>query len=116
MDLEPEHQPGLRASPGGGIRGRVDQGCFPAAQARRGLCAGIPDAAIQGAVLSTEVSDPDPVELREWALGSIPAPPVATTVGGGCILGVALTSAADDVHLREVYGVFAAGARDVDPG
>jgi hypothetical protein len=40
---------------------------------------------------------------------------VATTVGGGCILGVALTASADDVHLREAYGVFAAEARDVDP-
>ncbi len=41
---------------------------------------------------------------------------VATTVGGGCILGVALTAAADDAHLREAYGVFAAEARDVAPG
>lgn len=40
---------------------------------------------------------------------------VATTVGDGCVLGVALTSAADDDHLREAYGVFAAEARDVDP-
>jgi hypothetical protein len=40
---------------------------------------------------------------------------VATTVGGGCILGVALTSAADDDHLQEAYGVFAAEARDVEP-
>jgi hypothetical protein len=40
---------------------------------------------------------------------------VATTVGGGCLLGVALTSAADDAHLQEAYGVFAAEARDVDP-
>ncbi len=41
---------------------------------------------------------------------------VATTVGGGCVLGVALTAAADDVHLREAYGVFAAEAREVGPG
>ena len=41
---------------------------------------------------------------------------VATTVGGGCILGVALTAAADDLHLQEAYGVFAAEARDVEPG
>jgi len=40
---------------------------------------------------------------------------LATTVGGGCILGVALTASADDVHLREAYGVFAAEARDVAP-
>jgi len=40
---------------------------------------------------------------------------VATTVGGGCVLGVALASAADDAHLREAYGVFAAEARGVDP-
>jgi hypothetical protein len=41
---------------------------------------------------------------------------IATTVGGGCVLGVALASAADDDHLREAYGVFAAEARGVDPG
>jgi hypothetical protein len=40
---------------------------------------------------------------------------VATTVGSGCLLGVALTAAADDVHLQEAYGVFAAEARDVAP-
>jgi hypothetical protein len=40
---------------------------------------------------------------------------LATTVGGGCLLGVALTAAADDAHLREAYGVFAAEARDVSP-
>lgn len=40
---------------------------------------------------------------------------VATAVGDGCVLGVALTAAADDAHLREAYGVFAAEARDVDP-
>ena len=40
---------------------------------------------------------------------------VATTVGDGCILGVALTASADDVHLQEAYGTFAAEARDVDP-
>src|SRR5436309_1629002 len=40
---------------------------------------------------------------------------VATTVGGGCVLGVALTAAADDGNLREGYGVFAAEARDVAP-
>jgi hypothetical protein len=40
---------------------------------------------------------------------------VATTVGDGCILGVALTAAADDAHLRDAYGVFAAEARDVAP-
>src|SRR5208337_3797384 len=33
---------------------------------------------------------------------------IPTTVGGGCILGVALTASADDVHLQEAYGVFAA--------
>ncbi len=38
---------------------------------------------------------------------------VATTVGGGCLPGVALTAAADDPHLQEAYGVFAAEARDV---
>src|SRR6476469_564953 len=75
MDLEREHQSGLCPSPGRRMRRRVDQGCLPAGQARRGLCDGIPDAAIQGEVLSTEVSDPDPGGLIEWALGSIPAAP-----------------------------------------
>jgi hypothetical protein len=40
---------------------------------------------------------------------------VATTAGEGCILGVALTASADDAHLQDAYGVFAAEARDVDP-
>jgi hypothetical protein len=40
---------------------------------------------------------------------------VATTVGGGCLLGVALTNAADDAHLQEAYGEFAAEARDLAP-
>ena len=40
---------------------------------------------------------------------------VATTVGGGCVLGVALTASADDIHLQDAYGVFAAEARDVEP-
>ena len=40
---------------------------------------------------------------------------VATTVGGGCLLGVALASSADDVHLQEAYGVFAAETRDLAP-
>ena len=40
---------------------------------------------------------------------------VATTVGGGCVLGVALTASADDLHLQEAYGVFAAEPRDVAP-
>jgi hypothetical protein len=39
---------------------------------------------------------------------------IATAVGGGCVLGVALTEAADDTHLHEAYGLFAAEARDVD--
>lgn len=40
---------------------------------------------------------------------------VATTVGGGCILGAALTQAADDAHLQQAYAQFASEARDVDP-
>ena len=40
---------------------------------------------------------------------------VATTVGEGCVLGVGLTASADDAHLEEAYGVFAAEARDVEP-
>jgi hypothetical protein len=41
---------------------------------------------------------------------------IATTVGGGCLPGVALTAAADDVHLQEAYGVFATGNRSVSSG
>ena len=40
---------------------------------------------------------------------------IATTAGGGCLLGVALTDSADDPHLEAAYGDFAAEARDVDP-
>lgn len=40
---------------------------------------------------------------------------IATTVEGDCFLGVALTASADDAHLQEAYGVFAAEARDVKP-
>jgi hypothetical protein len=40
---------------------------------------------------------------------------VALTAGKGCLLGLALTEAADDDHLREAYGVFHTEARDVDP-
>jgi hypothetical protein len=40
---------------------------------------------------------------------------VATTVGGGCCLGVALASAASADDLSTAYGVFAAEARNVQP-
>ena len=40
---------------------------------------------------------------------------LATTTGGGCLLGVGLTKAADDEHLTAAYGDFAAEARDVSP-
>lgn len=40
---------------------------------------------------------------------------VATTAGGGCVLGLALTDSADDPHLEAAYGDFAAEARDLDP-
>ena len=39
----------------------------------------------------------------------------ALTAGAGCFLGVALTEAADDDHLRDAYGTFRDEARDVDP-
>ncbi len=39
---------------------------------------------------------------------------VATTVVVGCVQGIALATSADDAHLREAYGVFAAEARDVE--
>jgi hypothetical protein len=38
---------------------------------------------------------------------------LASTAGNGCLLGVALTSMADDEHLRQAYSDFAAEARDV---
>jgi len=41
---------------------------------------------------------------------------VALTAGKGCLLGLALTEAADDDHLRDAYGVFCTEAHDVDPG
>ena len=40
---------------------------------------------------------------------------VAFTVGGGCILGAALTEAADEKHLTEAYGQFAEECRDIKP-
>ena len=40
---------------------------------------------------------------------------VATTAAEGCLLGVALTKAADDKHLAAAYGDFAAEARNVNP-
>jgi len=40
---------------------------------------------------------------------------VATTVGHDCILGLALTPAADDAHLQQAYGVFAREARNLNP-
>lgn len=38
---------------------------------------------------------------------------VATTAAEGCLLGLSLTKAADDEHLKAAYGEFAAEARDV---
>ena len=40
---------------------------------------------------------------------------VAVTAGGGCLLSVALTEAADEAHLTQAYGQFAAEAREVQP-
>lgn len=40
---------------------------------------------------------------------------VATTAAEGCLLGVALTAAADEEHLTRASGEFAAEAREVDP-
>jgi hypothetical protein len=40
---------------------------------------------------------------------------IALSAGAGCILGVALSSAADETHLQEAYGVFALEARALDP-
>jgi hypothetical protein len=40
---------------------------------------------------------------------------IALRAGVGCILGVALSSAADETHLQEAYGVFAQEARALDP-
>lgn len=41
---------------------------------------------------------------------------VATTVGGGCILGAALAATAGEQDLKEAYGVFREEAREVRPG
>lgn len=40
---------------------------------------------------------------------------VAFTAGSGCTLGLALSAAADETHLTEAYGVFAAEAKALDP-
>jgi hypothetical protein len=40
---------------------------------------------------------------------------VALTAAKGCLLGLALTEAADDDHLRDAYGTFREEARDMDP-
>ena len=40
---------------------------------------------------------------------------VAVTAGGGCLLGMALTDVADEPHLTQAYGQFAAEAREVQP-
>lgn len=40
---------------------------------------------------------------------------VAVTAGGGCLLGAALTAAADETHLKQAYGQFAAEARELNP-
>ena len=40
---------------------------------------------------------------------------LAFTAGGGCTLGLALSAAADETHLTEAYGVFAAEAKALDP-
>jgi hypothetical protein len=40
---------------------------------------------------------------------------IALTAGEGCVLGIALSESADDEHLTEAYGTFAAEARQVKP-
>lgn len=40
---------------------------------------------------------------------------VALTTGEGCVLGAALSESADDQHLTDAYGTFAAEARQVNP-
>ena len=40
---------------------------------------------------------------------------VAVTAGGGCLLGMALTEAADEEHLTQAYCQFAAEARELQP-
>lgn len=40
---------------------------------------------------------------------------VALTAGGGCVLGLALTAAADDTHLTAAYGTFRDEAHALDP-
>lgn len=40
---------------------------------------------------------------------------VPFTAGKGCVLGIGVSESADEEHLTEAYGVFAAEAREVDP-
>ena len=40
---------------------------------------------------------------------------IAFTAAGGCVLGIGLTEAADEEHLKQAYGTFAKEARQVDP-
>jgi len=40
---------------------------------------------------------------------------IATTVGGGCVLGAALSESAGTEELKEAYGVFQSEAEDLDP-
>ncbi len=58
-DLERFAQPGVRAAAGRGARGGVDPDRLPAGRAPRKLRPGLPAAAVQGAFLPSEVSDPD---------------------------------------------------------
>ena len=59
----------------------------------------------RNSLVGTTVRDPARVARSIWRRTSItplgrPRAYIPTTVGGGCILGVVLTAAADDVHLR----------------
>src|SRR6266568_1798802 len=52
-------------------------------------------------------------EKHTWALGHEVS--VATTVGGGCILGATVTDAASADALEAAYGAFAEEARELSP-
>lgn len=74
----------------------------------------------RNSIVGTTVRDPEklPPHLTadehhtDWCgeKGYIPI-----TAGEGCVLGIALTPSADDAHLRQAYGTFAAEARQVAP-
>jgi hypothetical protein len=72
------------------------------------------------AIVGSTVTQPEKLpehvladEKHTWALGQEVS--VATTVGGGCILGATVTDAASADALEAAYGAFAQEARELSP-